>query len=309
MNDTPDFNDHLLLWLNTNMWPGEKEPYFNPNSKIGLHCLRHLTESGGEKLAELMIFSAGLAPGLFRVADFRLGLSRGGKPLTTPGEKKPDKPKLELSMCFEFWNQRPPVRFRLGIDGPSAEIHSYEVPLVGRSGTKASDGKNIVERSIDLIALSSESLPIVIEAKFTDEVNATIGPSKEASSDLFSHFMQGLSYAVTLRYTWLESRPFRDAWAATLPSDRKPPHTLTDIPVILAANPHYWNQNFHWGPDREHWKDLCTLVKVAQTAGYPIYLGVIRKAYPQWTFQVVAWDSLPTPTTNGPIQFPTEPTS
>jgi hypothetical protein len=84
------------------------------------------------------------------------------------------------------------------------------------------------------------------------------------------------------------------------------------LPPPPAANPHYWNKIFNWGDEQKHWKDLCTLVKVAQNAGYPIYVGVIRAPVSpdtQWQFQVVAWDSLPTPTTNGPIQFPTEPTS
>lgn len=191
-------------------------------------------------------------------------------------------------------------------------IHSYEVPLVCKEATKASDGKTIPERSIDLLASSFMHLPIVIEAKFR-KLEPTKRASIQATSNLFGQFMQGLSYAITLRYIWSKSLKFRNEWAESFDSA---PVTPTDLPrplpVILAANPKYWQNNYLWSANQQHWKDLCTLVKVAHNAGYPIYVGVIDKPVSPdtlWQFQVVAWDSLPTPTTNGPIQFPTESTS
>jgi len=212
-------------------------------------------------------------------------------------------------MCFDLWKQQ--IRFHLGHNGRPSVLHSYEVPLVGKEGTKATDGNTILKRYIDLLASSSEALPIVIEAKHSLRQNKCT----TAVSQLFAQFIQGLCYAVTLRYTWSQSPSFREEWSK-LPAPNNHQHKLPDpleeVPVILAADPGYWAKTFNWGKDQEHWKDLCTLVKVAHNAGYPIYVGVIREPVSpdtQWQFQVVAWDSLPTPTTNGPIQFPTEPTS
>lgn len=119
--------------------------------------------------------------------------------------------------------------------------------------------------------------------------------------------MQVLSNAVTLRYTWIKSPDFCQAWADSFDSSTASPPTLTDLHVILAANRHYWDKTFHWGDKQKHWKELNPLVTVAQNASYPIYLGTIDEPVapnPQCQFQVVAWDSLPTPTTNGPIQLP-----
>jgi hypothetical protein len=213
-------------------------------------------------------------------------------------------------MCHKLWNNQ--IRFPFGQTGSHAVIHSYQVPLIRELNVLTSDGTEIKKRYIDLLASSSDGLPILIEAKYQKEKENIGGASKAATSGLFAQFMQGLSYAVTLRYTWSKSLSFHTDWAKSLPTDPPPSPKLGKLPIILAANPHYWKKNFSWGTDKQHWMDLCTLVTVAQNSGYPIYLGVIQEPVvhdPQWQFRVIPWDSIPTPTTNGPIQFPANPTS
>lgn len=300
MNDIR-FNDNLLLWLNAHMWTEKNESHFSPTKEVGLKCLDRLARSGGITLANLLNSSAGLAPELFRETDFHLG-----SPRTRPKAKVPADQR-ERKMCHTFWENQPTFYLQQGAGLSSAVIHSYEVPLVRKRDQFASDGKKIALRKIDLIAVTTKGSPIVIEAKYSTLSNTTAAVSK-----LFSQFMQGLSYAVTLRYTWSQSPSFRKEWTDSFDSSLTPLQNITKLPVILAANTHHWNKTFSWGDKQTHWKDLCTLVKVAQTAGYPIYLGVISEPVSpdtQWQFQVVAWDSLPTPTTNGPIQFHPEPTS
>lgn len=299
MNDKTAFTDHLLLWLNEHMWTENNKSHFSPTKEAGLKYLDRLARSEGVTLANLINSSTGLAPELFRETDFRLGPPKMRPKANVPADER------ERKMCHTFWENQPTFCFQQGAGSSSAVIHSYEVPLVRKRDQIASDGKKIALRKIDLIAVTTKGSPIVIEAKYSTESNTTAAVSK-----LFAHFMQGLSYAVTLRYTWIQSLNFHKEWADSFDSSLTPPVTLTDLPVILAANSSYWNKIFNWGDEQKHWNDLCTLVKVAQNAGYPIHVGVIHNPFePDAHLQIVAWDNLPTPTTNGPIQFPEEPTS
>jgi hypothetical protein len=303
MNDTPPestaiANDELLLWIHENM------PEFTSPKTEYLPLLSVLAKPDGALFTRFINRkSGGLAPGVYRTNEFKFGLQRDGTglSLTVPAGG-------EQLMCYRLWRHQP--EFCLGHNGPNAAIHSYEVPLIKNQTSIASDGRKIKERSIDLLGSSSEGLPIIIEAKHSKQPNSTT-----AVSQLFAQFIQGLCYAVTLRYTWSQSPSFREEWSK-LPTPNnlynEVPDTLGEVPIILAADPGYWAKTFHWGDKQEHWNDLCTLIKVAHNAGYPIYVGLIGKPVSpntQWQFQVVAWDSLPIPTTNGPIQFPTVATS
>lgn len=294
-------NDELLLWIHKNM-----PDFTSPNTRHLPHLSR-LASFGGQTLANLIESSAGLAPNLFRTRQKHyLGSKRSGYSPKRPGETDPERPDHERRMCFDLWKQQ--LRFHLGKYGRSAVLHSYEVPLLSKKHTKASDGKEIAQRKIDLLASSSNGNPIVIEAKHSGDSTHTI-------SRLFAQFIQGLCYSVTLRYTWTQSSTFSQEWSKLPNRDSHAyelPDELEEVPLILAADTGYWNKTFDWGDEQMHWEDLNTLVAVAQNAGYPIFLGVIREPVSpdtQWQFQVVAWDSLPIPTTNGPIQFPEEPTS
>jgi hypothetical protein len=297
IESAPATNDELLLWIHKNM------PDFTSPETKHLPLLSVLAQSDGELLKRLIDpMSGGLVPDLFRMEKFKLGLYR------EDADKLKTPKRLEDFMCHSLWKRQ--LCFRLGYHGPNAMIHSYQVPLLGKTEIKATDGNTISERFIDLLASSSSGLPIVIEAKHSNKKNTDMGVTK-----LFAQFFQGLCYAVTLRYVLRQSPYFRQALSKLQTSENCPPdlpNNHEEIPIVLAADPGFWNWIFNWGDKYQHWKDLNTLVTVAQNTGYPIYLGVIQEPGahdPQWQFQVIPWHSLPTPTTNGPIQFPKEPTS
>lgn len=308
------FSDKLLLWVN------DKSNFrsdFRPTSARALELLSQLVNPGTKSLSSLINSSSGLVtPGGFRSSKFVLGLRHDGTKSQTP-----KKESCERVMSHAVWEQK--LKFAMGEGQPYCHIHSYEVPLVPELRGGASDGSMIKTRKIDLLASSTRGHPIVIEAKRSLK-NATKGASAEATALLFGMFMQGLSYAVTLRYTWDQpSSGLLGEWKKTLAElgladlsilGKLGPLGMNEVPVILAADTNYWERNFKWrARDRNYWNDFAVLAGIAHDCGYPIYAGrFLNCAEPQgaeWKLEVCSWLNLPMPGKDNCIRFPVHPNS
>ncbi|MEQ1934767.1 MAG: hypothetical protein ABL962_12980 [Fimbriimonadaceae bacterium] len=189
------------------------------------------------------------------------------------------------------------------------------MPLVYADDNLAWEGFSVLQRFADLLATTDFGHPVVIEGKKVKLVKKG-SPQISATAGLIDHFLQGLSYAVTLRYTWRHSSGFINEWKKALAAlelvdgtvlDKLNTNSLTEVPVILAANPDYWTRNYHWGSNQEHWRNLKALVRVANESGYPIFAGRLSEPAShdeKWQFEVTSWDSLPDPSADNQISFP-----
>lgn len=137
-------------------------------------------------------------------------------------------------------------------------IVSYQVPIKQTNTDKAG-------KAIDLLGLSKEGGPVVIELKK--------GNSKETPLRIL---VEALNYAIVVRRAWNEGGALRKQWKADLKiNNPAQAHDgiLTQVPIIGIAPTDYWKALS--GMDRGKvyhttWKALNDLVGACRAHGFPI---------------------------------------
>lgn len=174
-------------------------------------------------------------------------------------KQRPDNPERALEMAI--WHQCVGrVRF---LPGNCRSIVSYQVPI--RETNRDQAGK-----AIDLLGISNEGGPVVLELK--------IGKSTETPLRML---VEALSYAVAVRKAWNEKGgALRKQWPATLkkinPEFQEYDDVLTEVPVIGIAPVQYWKTCFgENGPrgrvEKDAWKAFGVLVRACRKRGFPPY--------------------------------------
>ncbi len=135
-------------------------------------------------------------------------------------------------------------------------IHSFQVPIAAKQGDQR--GK------IDLLGTADKELPAVIELKCLD------GKGSRSVGDLLGPIIQGLAYALTIRYYLACSDGFQLEWAAANPGFRLPDR-LEDMPspIIVAADRSFWESSaeWNWCP----WSRFEQLAQALEDAGLPLF--------------------------------------
>jgi len=145
-------------------------------------------------------------------------------------------------------------------------ILSYQMPLWNTRADKEKSG-----RYADLIGVSREWLPVVIELK-----------TAESGETPLRMLVESLAYGVAIRKAWNDPEgPFNKAWTTQLntiaPKNECPP-MLQDVPLICLAPAGYWKKCIGKPAGKrtpkqvfaEAWYPFNKLVAACAERGYPV---------------------------------------
>lgn len=186
-----------------------------------------------------------------RKGDLRLDRSK---------HKSEEKPRVgERALERAIWS-----RCRLGsraqfLPKVCCSIVSFQVPIKQTNNDKAG-------KAIDLLGISNEGGPIVIELK--------VAKSNETPLHML---VEALNYAVCVKKAWNEKGGLWKEWGLYV-TTFKPGYDgiLIQVPIIGIAPVHYWKTCFgENGPrgqvEKDAWKAFGDLVRACRDRGFPPY--------------------------------------
>jgi hypothetical protein len=141
-------------------------------------------------------------------------------------------------------------------------IQTYQMPLQGTRGDKRW-GK------IDLVGVTSDALPVVIELKRED-----------AKDSLLRMLVEGVAYACAVRKAWNEGG-LRAKWAVAMKKHglhQEQKEILANVPVLLLAPSGFWKRAIGSKGTRSNgkvredaWPPFMKLVHKCSDHGFPIH--------------------------------------
>ena len=230
----------------------------------GLHVLKRRFQKRflAQQCTDLVNCLEGAIAATMEVAPVREG-KRYIKERTEPREIKAAEARWEEAL-FWAWKDPSPGSF-----APWTHLLSYQINVEN----KKKKGQNWGE--IDLLGVSKDKLPVVVELK-----------APKSNESPVQMLVQATAYGVALMKAW--SPCFRAEWAKeTVVSEEELPPTLSTCELVCAAPSEYW---VNWTGDTYRarsvepnvWAALADLRKSLARIGFPsVFLRLNHEGPPE----------------------------